>query len=49
MIEKYQQTVVERVGHLSVLYPLNPEEFRRDPDGEEYEYTLEELEELTNG
>ncbi len=49
MKKSSKQTVVERVGNLSVLYPLDPEEFQRDPDGEEYEYTLEELEELTNG
>lgn len=49
MEKNSKQTVLARVGNLAVLYPLDPEEFQKDPDGEEYEYTLDELEALTNG
>lgn len=39
-----KQTVAARIGNLAVLYPCDQEEFQRtDPDGEEYECTLEEL------
>ncbi len=39
-----KQTVAARMGNLAVLYPCEPEAFQKtDPDGEEYEYTLEEL------
>lgn len=39
-----KQTVIARVGNLAVLYPCDKEEFQRtDPDGEEYDYTMEEL------
>lgn len=43
MEQNTKQTVRARVGNLAVLYPCEPEAFKRDADGEEYEYTLEEL------